>query len=331
MNFFHKILFMTVFIVGCGTYNKNSHKVKNKTYSNSKEEKKPSWINNPSEYCSLLELCAVGSGTGRMTSNSNARSNMLKIFETKIDSIFEEKITSNSFIGIIKEIQERVTETTKGTLKSLEIKETWEGPDEIFSLAVINKNKMRILVKNEIKEIDNKMKVWMGDESLSSVYKLKKLYIQRKGLNNNYQILTDSKIDQAFTYKQIYEKSKNKLSKIYIKVKLDEESPKQIQPELIKLLTDMDIKVINKNIKNKMSTHLISGKFKPKKNYLKVKGFKKYKFILELYAQKNDSAKTGSLQFDTVQVGRTYNQALEKALPLVKDFIRKNIDNLNIN
>jgi hypothetical protein len=72
---------------------------------------------------------------------------------------------------------------------------------------------------------------------------------------------------------------------------------------------------------NKKSTHLLSGKLRSQKEFLQVKGFEKHRFVLTLDAQNRRRVKTGSMNIEAIETGRSFDQAYAKALVRLKEGI----------
>ena len=63
---------------------------------------------------------------------------------------------------------------------------------------------------------------------------------------------------------------------------------------------------------------------------MNVKGFEKYKFLLNFVSKDMSGNKIGSLNYDHVATGRSLTQAYSNALGKIKSYIIENIGELNL-
>ena len=68
----------------------------------------------------------------------------------------------------------------------------------------------------------------------------------------------------------------------------------------------------------------------PEKLFLQVKGWEKFRFVFSLYSQNKKAQKIGSINFAVTKTGRNKKQALEKAIPEIKKYLKENIVDLNL-
>ena len=293
-------------------------------------ENRPEWIHNPDKSCKKSELCAVGIGPGLALASADARAGIAKIFEARVQSTFKQTTTSDNVgedqLYLSSEIKETVDEVLNGVV----IRESYEGEQDVYALGVLDKNKAAAGLKQEIDKIDEQMKVLAADQSLSSSQKLKRLFKKRIPLNARFQVLKGQGLDAPIKYQTVFDNIKKALQGVVVAVKVDSEGNADIAKNVVSVLGDLDYKVVEWAQSGVRFTHIVLVELKREKQFLNVKGFVKYRFVLNLSALNNQGQKTGSLQFDTVMIGRTERHAYDQVVPQIKDYINKNLDSLNI-
>ncbi len=290
----------------------------------------PDWTSDAKKACKSSELCAVGTGDTRSVADRNARVALSKIFDTKISSKLATSLKSSGS-DVEESVSEDISEATETALAGVEIKKSAEDKTSFFSLAVVNKMKAANGFKKEIESIDEKMKAIIKEgEGLEKV-KLEKLYVKREVLNRQYQFLTNKSIESPISYEEIFAAKKSATSNVVIHVYLDEDEPKTVESALARSLSEAGFQATSGQTRNKNSTHVITGEFVADKQYLNVDGFEKYKFVLKIKAMKADTkVESGHLNHEVVETGRNYSQAADKAIPKFQDYIKENIESLNL-
>ena len=290
----------------------------------------PDWTTDSKKACKSSELCAVGTGDTRSVSERNARVALSKIFDTKISSKLASSLSSSN-ADVQESVSEDINEATETALSGVEIKKSFEDKTSFYSLAVVNKMKAAAGFKKEIESIDGQMKVIAKDgESIEKV-KLEKLYIKREVLNKQYQFLTNKSIECPLSYEEIFSAKRSASTNVVIHVYLDEDEPKTVEGALARSLSDLGFQATSGQTRNKNSTHVITGEFVADKQYMNVEGFEKYKFVLKVKAMKADTkVESGHLNFEVTETGRNYSQAADKAIPKFQEYIKNNIESLNL-
>jgi hypothetical protein len=291
--------------------------------------KDPSWVKDPSRACKKSELCAVGEGVSINSANREARLGISKIFNTQIKSKFKTTLTSNnSFMS--EQTTDEVEEVTNGIVEGVEIKKTHETKTGYYAFAVLNKRKAANALKKEITKLDEKMKVLLSEGSNASKVKVEQIYLKREAFNKKVAFLTGFEVPSNLSYEEVFKARREAAAKMVVHVFLNEEGVKHVEATLLEALSRIGYKTSSGNIKNKLSTHLVTGDYVAEKQHLNVDGFVKYRFLLKLKASTSRRVESGALTFSVVETGRSLAQAKENALPKVKEFISENIDKLNI-
>ena len=301
------------------------------------EKKKPAWISDLSTYCKSSELCTVGESVGMMQAEASARKEMSKIFMTQIKSkntltasgkqvSAGDQPISGSFE---EEMYGEIEEKTEGALRGVIIRDTYETSDSFYALAVLKKAEGAQFLKSEMEELDKSIVEFYKDGRRNSLNKALKIMQVRDGLNINYEFLKGKKHPLKVTYQQVMEKKNKKRSQnVVVFLKVSEPSEKgEIRDIIISKLLEDDFKVVTEDKNHK---YKIEVDVKKNKEYLKVEGFEKYKFMLRINSFNQSGEKLGSLDFDKASVGRDYSHAYSNVLPDIMNFIIDKIGELNI-
>jgi hypothetical protein len=291
---------------------------------------KPAWINNPDTECfKLSELCSVGIGTSRSDAIRSAKVEMAKIFSTKISAEFTGSLKTN-VKETNEELQENIKEETQGILEGVQVKKIFDQNDGFYVQVTLDKKKASEGIKLKITDLDNEIKSIYEDNRKSGKIQLKKLFVKRQALNQNYLFLTGSEITSPIASDLIFKSSKESIKGVLVHIHFEEKEPKQFEAATIKFFTDMGFKVTTGTTVSELATNSISGKVISEKQFLSVAGFKKYKVILKVSASNIKKHETGHLNLEATETGRNYQQAYELAEKDILNDLKDKIIELNI-
>lgn len=283
---------------------------------------RPEWLNNLDNFCDKDSLCSTGSGSSLNVAKADARNNIQKIFETKVNSTFKNTLTSSNNL-VQENTYEELNNETSGVLNGVNIIKTYEDKDgTIYVLAVLNKEQASKYLKDEIKEIDKQMKVLLKDDNYGSSTKVESLYNQRKKLNSKYLFLTGKEIPSGITYEEIIENKRNKRnnSPSYI-IRVND--PYNSLKSIIKnVLVKNDLIVVESIEKN---SKLVKADLSMTKQYLKVDGFEKYKIDLSIDIQKSGKS-SGFIKLEFLETGRDKEQIYNKSIEKIQEYIEDSFD-----
>lgn len=162
---------------------------------------RPLWIDNPGISFSKDDIYAVGSGANLNEAKSNARLEILKYFETNINSKFQGSMNADDKTTT-KSTQEEIIETASGILKGIKITNTFKDRDGFYALAVLDKKKTLAELEYEIERIDTQMQTLSQNGDLNNM--LGKIYEKRENLNRKYLFLSGKSIGAKIKYDDIY-------------------------------------------------------------------------------------------------------------------------------
>lgn len=305
--------------------------------TSSKTELRPAWLYEAEKGCNKNEMCAVGEAVGSLGADVSARKNLTKIFETKITSSLIQNTKSFSVVkdqvvtGEVNEsVREKVEEQTDQVLRGVIIREIYEGEDAFYALAVLNKVQAAKGIALEVEAIDIEMLAYHRDGRRSYLNKALKRHYVRSKLAQRHYFLIDKKLLSPVSLGEILDKKKRKRNlgtTIFVRFK-EVGNISKINHLIITHLLENDFKVVT--ISDQKASYSLKGNLKKEKLHMKVIGFEKFKFSLQLESQNKLAQKIGALEYSTTHVGRNVEHAYENAIPEIKKFLEENLDELNI-
>lgn len=289
----------------------------------------PSWVQDSKKECKKSELCAVGEGESQSGASRNARVALSKIFENQVSSKFSSNLSSNN--GKVDDsASEQIEEITETALEGVEIVKTAESKTTYYSLASINKMKASNGFEREIKKLDEKMEILYSEKDPSLAVKIEQMYLQREVLNKRYAFLTGRELSSKIDFSKIFKNKRDAQANVILHVFLDEDEPKYVETAVVQELADSGYKVTTGQVRNEASTHIVTGEVNSEKMYMNVEGFEKYKFSLKLTSSDTKKVQKAQLSFEVEETGRNYDQAVQKAIEKIKEFVKTNITKLTI-
>ena len=279
--------------------------------------KLPAWVNKPNKNCNNNEICAVGYGEKLNIAITDAKNNIEKIFETKVQSNFDSKlINANNQINEIT--SEHLQEKSEGILNGVVIKETYEENNIFYAFAVLNKVQYAKILKFEIEKLDKKLNIITSEKNFSKK-SINKIYEEREFLNKKYMFLTGEKIPEKFSITDTFKK-RNSSAKQYFYLEFD--GDKSIKNTIIKLLSEYDIKITSKK-----TNKILKAKLSFEKEFLNVKGFEKYKVMFNIDLINNNNI-INSISTNFSETGINFDQIKSKSITKIEKFINDEIENL---
>jgi hypothetical protein len=289
---------------------------------------RPEWIDDTSKVCKKSELCAVGSGISLSMAKVNATSSIAKIFETKVKSTFTTEVTfeggSETSWG-----NERIEEATEMALNGVMHPHSYNGKDYYYALAKVKKSKLARIFQKEMDLLAEKMVATSKVKRTGALFELENLYKSWELFSKRYTFLTGIDKSAPLSYKEILERKRNAASDVVIHLYLDEKKPRQLTPHLESILTQIGYTISKGEVMGSDATHLLIGKLKWQKEFLKVKGFEKYKFIFSLDAKNRRHRQSGKMSYSISETGRNFEQAYQKALGHIKNYIVKDLHKIS--
>lgn len=283
----------------------------------------PEWVSDVNTTCHKNKICVVGSGDTLELAQANARKNISKYFETKIDAKFISSISSDEN-NVEQYSSSEVQETTQNTLKGVEITKTYFDGSEFYALATLDKILVIKDIKNNIDKIDSQMEILMNKVNCN-VSQLEELYKAREELNNQYLLLTGTIIPEKISYKQILDK-KNQNTELSFYIETNTDFEKEIGNFLSNLLISNGFSVANNE---KTADRIISIDILKKEIQINVKGFIKEEYSLNIKSIDTINYNTVAILYEEfIDTGRSTSQIQDIMKVKIQYFINENLNKI---
>jgi len=286
--------------------------------SGSSKSSFPSWVNDAKSTCSSNSICAVGSGQTEEEAKEDARTNIQKYFETKINSNFVSKLTVNNDKSD-NYTSERLNSRATGILKGVDFRKIHRQNGVVYVLASLEKKTINNELKFNMDTLDEKMKNLMKDGNMSSIKKAEKLYNERAKLNEKYLFVNGVNYPEVVSYSTIHnEKNESKKKNVSYFLTVSEKGLKNV---LSQVLTDNGGVIVSNGDK---AYYTVSATVKSKKLYLKLTGFEKYSITFNVNIIKNGII-INSINKVFVESGVNYEQIYLSVLNEFDKFLDDNL------
>ncbi len=295
------------------------------TKNSKNSTEKPDWVNSPEANCSKEYICAVGSGSGLNASYADARAEIAKQFTANVKAKHVSSLTSENY-KISESTFDEVEESTNEVISGVNIKESWEDSENYYSYARLNRKAAGKLLQTQIKTIDNEINELFKKQSFAMIVKIMPLFQKRELLNSKYNFITNNSVNSKYSFDRLAN-SLNDLKNTYrLKIEASDSAPGALVSKIKGYFGKNGIKLVEDN----SFTHSVDLKFHSSKQFLKVKGFEKYQFVVDIKAQKNQSPKSQVISFKEYIVARDFNDCLAQALVQIDEFIDEKIYKLGL-
>lgn len=283
----------------------------------------PEWVNDTNTVCSKNEICVIGSGDTLELAQANARKNISKYFETKIDAKFISSISSDEN-NVEQYSSSEVQETTQNKLKGVEITKTYFDGSEFYALATLDKILVIKDIKNNIDKIDSQMEILMNKANCN-VSQLEELYKAREELNNQYLLLSGGIIPEKISYKQILDK-KNQNTELSFYIETNTDFEKDIKNYLSNILLSNGFTLSNDKTK---ADRIISLDISKKEIQINVKGFIKEEYSLNIKNIDTMNYNTVAILYEEfIDTGRSTSQIRDIMKVKIQYFIDQNLNKI---
>ncbi len=283
----------------------------------------PEWVSDVNTTCPKNKICVVGSGDTLELAQANARKNISKYFETKIDAKFISSISSDEN-NVEQYSSSEVQETTQNKLKGVEISKTYFDGSEFYALATLDKILVIKDIKNNIDKIDSQMEILMNKANCN-VNQLEELYKAREELNNQYLLLSGGIIPEKISYKQILDK-KNQNTELSFYIETNTDFEKEIGNFLSNLLISNGFSVANNE---KTADRIINIDITKQNIKINVKGFIKEEYFINIKNIDTQNYYTKAIVYDEfIETGRSESQIQDIMKAKIQYFIDQNLNKI---
>jgi hypothetical protein len=297
--------------------------------------KSPKWY---SDYlsvypeCEQTLLCVVGEGDSPFQAQREARLGASKFFETKVKSSTQVSSSSeqkvNQSIGEFSEwANKTISEETNELLSGLEIKQQTQINDRFFVLMSLDREKTAQSFRSKILELDKENEQLLNTASRFAYPKILRNLSLSVPMQDRYQLLSNKplglKVSKAIVTENISKLPPLKMAMISKGAGL----PMQLAHTINEMIAPLKIIIAAKSesgIQNTLVSELSTEEL-----YFKVEGFKRLNVLLKLELQNAKGEVLGRLSASSEQTSRTKEKAMEAALPILKDALLENFNQLS--
>lgn len=317
--------FALLFLLGCSSLKKEPTPPQKKVSNSTNSGENPAWILNPIDFCGSKKLCAVGEGVSLSQASASARAALARKFTSSISTDYQEMISSNG-ASTDQFNTEVIREITEIEIEGVETIESFETNVGFYALAAIDRNSLAKNYLDEINKLDSEIEKKVTSQNLGAKLNLKELFLARETLNQRRHFLIKKRKPSRYKYNDILdalESSNKRFALVYTS-----EENENIH-NMLKSLFERSGLVFSQN--EAKANFLINVQLTEKEEYMKVSGFEKFRFGLQLKSIDGSSQKLlGTLTTESIMSGRNRDQALEKALVALENECKEKLDKLNL-
>ncbi|MFZ9000541.1 MAG: LPP20 family lipoprotein [Bacteriovoracaceae bacterium] len=296
----------------------------------------PQWVHSPVEFCSSKYLCAVGEGSGKLVAEASARNELAKIFKVEIVASSQFGLTEEStkssegaLVGQVDSTQSTfLKESVDEVLEGLEIVETYMSDDGFYALARLSKKNASNRFTQQMNSLDDEIKVLMEQNKRSSFFKAYKIFKTREVINQRYHILNERFYNGFWSKKSILSKLEEKKEQSVLVHLSNKNMPKEWEFLVLEGLLNLGYRV--RTDKPSKYQFKIKTRFDKSQQHLKVKGFEKWKFEVNLLSSTKKKEKIGQVRLEFIQTGRSYEQCLSGAFEQFKKTLEDRLGELTL-
>ncbi len=295
----------------------------------------PDWLNdfqksNPE--CVAQYLCIAGEGASLAQAISSARVEVSKFFQTKIKSSSE--MTTNSQQPGVGLDRASVNEWTSQTLSEeaeeiisgLEIKRQIELDDHAYVLMALDRSKTALGFKEKIKALDEQNAKSLELNSRLTYPKILKNIILIEAYLERYTLLSNQSLLLKVKRENIQDKINGLKPLKFTIISPHKKLPLKFNHLISEILSPLKIIFVAR--KNNPQ-YVLHSELATEEQYFKVEGFKKLNIVLRLELLNTSSQVLGRLSAQSEQMARSNDQAIEKAIPEIKELLLENLDQLS--
>ena len=322
------LLILLAFIVSCSSTQKKA-KQGGLEYDEEKNIDVPAWVYSISDVCDTENyLCASSEGDSSLKADLNAKKALASILEVRVTASSDVKrfgLTSIESKGLTEKVLFETKEEVDVVLKGAQILKRFKKDEAFYSYAVLEKKPAQKIIKSKLEALDSKIESLYSQKKRVFVNRLLVLLAQRDALAQEL-ILLDGKYKTApISFEQIYTLKNSKLTNGSINIDVKNNAPTNLVQKIEEELTSMGFILTKAQAKNN-----IEISFKTDEEYLNVKGFKKYSFILDLKSFDTNSRNLGVLSIKKITTGRSKRDALNSVIKQIINEMKINLEKLNI-
>lgn len=280
--------------------------------------------------CDQIFLCVSGEGSTLNEALGMSRAEAAKFFLTKIESRSQVSLVSGqkglaSGASVDEWTSKTLSEETIEMLSGLEIKKQEEKDGRYYVVMALNKSTTAKEIRESVEKLDLINAKAFELNSRFAYPKILKNLTVIDGLIDRHRLLSAQTIPLQVKREVVLERmNRLKPMKLALMTK-GKKLPSKISHSLIDLLSPLRVVLVP--LKSAPKYRLIS-EVVVEDQYFKVEGFKKVNVNLKVELLNDQKVTLGKISALSEQVARTKDQALEKAVPELKDHLQEHLEEL---
>lgn len=284
--------------------------------------------------CERDLLCTVGFGETLAEALGEARSEAAKFFQAKIQSKLE--ISSNSeqkssigSNGTFDESTSKIIKVeTNEIINGLEIKRQDQVAGHFYVLMALDRAKTAENLKEKIQGLDTENAQMLELNSRFNYPKILKKLALIEFYNDRYRLLSKAPLILKVKKETVQSKINNLPPLNLAFVTKGKKNPIKLNHTLAELLSPIKINIVSRK---KSPDFILKSELIIEEQYFNVPGFKKLNIVYKLELIDSKNVVIGKMSTISEQVARNNDQAIEKAIPEIKEALQDNLDQLSKN
>lgn len=288
-----------------------------------RSQQRPEWVHSPNKFYSANQyLTSVGEGKSIQQAKQQALASLSRIFSVSISETQLDTSIFSSVKGITEtEVIRHISLEASNQLRGAEIKKIYVSPDgNVFAIAVLDKIKTTLYLKNEMRIFDAKVNTQLVYattqapnfvSTLNALKQARDYQLKRENLNRNLIVVNDNGLQADISSSDIAGMIRKSLSKLSFNV---ESKDNFILDSLKSAMTDFGV-LINKQSEVKLMGELHVEPLFKESGWYWLRGTLVLKLVQdgELLSQKRWAMKQSGRQISVLN-SRLYND-VNKNMP----------------
>lgn len=324
----HFVLLITMTLFSCSHFSPSQTE---------EEEKIPEWVFSPSRSekfnCIKTYLCAVGEGSSLSAAQAQARAELAKIFRVEVDVRLKQTLSSSqgdlqqSDSQTIREsFLRELEELTHEVLEGVEVAKGHRDGGDYYALAILDKAQARRRFLSQVETKDQELIRLVSLGGRNALFEARNLWLEREQIHLRTQVLSLYR-DPPVALVDI----DNKIDQLPV-TKVAMSWPKQKSEELKDLIAGQLHRLKHSLVpaSDGVATQKVEVYWDWRELQFNVENFQRFQFRLKLLSKLNDQS-LGSIDLSLNETGRNFDQAIEKAIPQIREYVESRIHQLNLN
>jgi hypothetical protein len=282
--------------------------------------------------CEREFLCNIGEGDTMANALADARTETAKFFQTRVQSKSQIASSTQSLsaspisqASVDEWTNKTVSEETNELLEGLEIKRQEQIDGHFYVLMVLDREKTASSFKEKIDVLDSENDKAFQLNSRFAIPKVLKNLVLIEALSDRYNLVSHIGLKLKVKNENVLERiSKLRPLKMAL-VTSGLRLPAKLSHTIIAILSKLKIVIVPVKASPAFT---LRSELITEEQYFKVDGFKKINVNLRLELINSKAFLMGKISALSEQVARNSAQAVEHAIPEIKDQLQDNLDQL---